>query len=224
MDEGHSITLEATEDFDVIMMTGGADLSPSLYGEKIIPGTSINAARDLKEVGFISKKGSKRPKVGICRGGQLLNVLSGGRMWQDVDNHAIAGTHACKLEDLSVVQVTSTHHQMMIPGMGARILGTASLSTRKTSEAGSFKFKSNIGEDKEILWYNKTQSLCFQPHPEYGHKECRDTFFKFLYEFIWPVVQKNRIEEEHELKKVFKELEDDISEIFPNLVAMVSVN
>jgi gamma-glutamyl-gamma-aminobutyrate hydrolase PuuD len=75
---------------DLVCFTGGADVSPHLYGQENVACGGLNEGRDKREVAaynaFIDI-----PKVGICRGGQLLNVLSGGRMWQHVDKQG--GNH-----------------------------------------------------------------------------------------------------------------------------------
>ena len=99
----------------VLCFTGGADVSPSLYGEDKHPRTSVNAIRDEEEVAIYKFALNRRiPMVGICRGAQFLHIMNGGSLYQDVDNHAIYGTHeAIDILTQEVVDVTSTHHQMM---------------------------------------------------------------------------------------------------------------
>src|SRR5688572_28160 len=84
---------ETDQDADAVIFTGGADITPFLYGERVIQGTHVNFTRDLEEVRLFKSLPSKLPKIGICRGGQFLNVMSGGSMFQDVDGHAILGCH-----------------------------------------------------------------------------------------------------------------------------------
>jgi hypothetical protein len=36
------------------------------------------------------------------------------------------------------------------------------------------------------IFYPQTKSLCFQPHPEWGHKGTEDYFFKLLDEYVFP--------------------------------------
>jgi hypothetical protein len=177
------------EEADLIQFTGGEDVSPMLYGEPKHPRTMCNPLRDQKEADIFYRFYDK-PKAGICRGGQFLNVMSGGAMWQDVDNHAIHGTHAASFllndDTIKEVQVTSTHHQMMRPDFDGEIFLTARLTTLKED---GFQEKANIGKvptDVEGVFYTPTNSLCFQPHPEYvdAEHECQRVYFQVLWEYF----------------------------------------
>jgi hypothetical protein len=180
----------------MVCFTGGADVDPRLYGEPRHPTTSPNPQRDVWETRVYRKALAEvKLLVGICRGGQFLNVMNGGSMWQDVDNHAMRGEHPLIYKtplndehDLErIVMVTSTHHQMMIPnvvGTGAQIWAMAGLATRKVSgrksSAGGFitlRPMPNHRTDCEIVYYPKTRSVCFQPHPEYQSQSTKDLFF-----------------------------------------------
>src|SRR6185437_341954 len=115
--------------------TGGADVTPSLYDEEnIYSGNDwLRDVHEMSEFALIQELGI--PSVGICRGGQFLNVMNGGKMWQDVNNHAIMGHHKLELFKGDEVgqqffEVTSTHHQMMRAGEGGEILAIAELATR----------------------------------------------------------------------------------------------
>jgi len=66
-----------------VVFTGGADVSPFMYGEKKLSVTCNDEHRDEQEKLFFERY-TKVPKVGICRGGQFLNVMNGGKMWQHV--------------------------------------------------------------------------------------------------------------------------------------------
>ncbi len=168
---------------DLVVFTGGADVSPQLYGEEAIKQTSSDPQRDSFEAGIYNRAPKTALKVGICRGGQFLNVLSGGKMYQHVTNH----TQTHDLTDLltgDTVQVTSTHHQMMIPGPDAEVLA-AVLDHRSTVYCHA---NDPTGQDpesapefeSEVIWYKDKASLCFQPHPEYGHTPTRKYFFNLI--------------------------------------------
>ncbi len=177
----------------VVVFTGGEDVSPELYGEERHPTTDNSIRRDTAEM-LEYHRYYEHNKVGICRGGQFLNVMNGGRMWQNVDNHALFDTH--ELTDLAtgeIVQVTSTHHQMMRPKINAMWLATAREATQLESadetvdvSGGAPDYELNYEGDEvetwdcEVVYYDDTNSLCFQPHPEYGIKPCEDYFFKTL--------------------------------------------
>lgn len=164
----------------LVVFTGGHDVSPFLYGEKRLECSNVSEPRDERE-GNIFNTYAKYPKVGICRGGQFLNVKSGGKMWQDVDNH---GRHHEMLDLLTqqVIVATSTHHQMMIPGPSGEEIAVAFEAKNFTSA-----LKRTIPDhDTEVVWYKDTSSLCFQPHPEYrtGTKDLENYFFGLI-EYFW---------------------------------------
>jgi carbamoylphosphate synthase small subunit len=179
------------DDAEYIQFTGGADVSPMLYGEPRHPRTGNNLRRDEEEAEvFFEYKDSKK-MLGICRGGQFLNVMNGGAMYQDVNNHAIGGTHAAVISDTGrIVQVTSTHHQMMIPNHDTgRVLVHANLATRKEDGYGlDVVTKLDwLANDTEVVFYFlESQSLCFQPHPEYVNPEheCQRLYFDLINQYM----------------------------------------
>lgn len=177
------------EDACLVQFTGGADVSPSLYGEANIA-SQCNPDRDRQEaLIFRHALAQKRPMAGICRGGQFLNVMCGGKMWQDVDGHL--GTHdAIDTLTGTTIRVTSTHHQMMIPGPTGQIVLTAACSSSRTKgghigEKRSIIFSGRGHTDIEGIFYNENGCLCFQPHPEYsGAPGLDEYYFGTLNEFF----------------------------------------
>jgi putative glutamine amidotransferase len=71
---------------DALLLTGGADVDPQLYGETAHPTfESAEAGRDAFEI-ELSRAAVKRgtPLLAICRGMQVLNVAMGGTLFQDI--------------------------------------------------------------------------------------------------------------------------------------------
>lgn len=167
-----------------LAFTGGEDISPHYYRETPLVTTRFNPRRDAEEKKIFDQF-KDIPKVGICRGGQFLNVMSGGAMWQHVNNHATGKEH--KLNDLlldrRIINVTSTHHQMMIPGNDGEIIAIAKEATNYLSHNGDRK---SPLFDTEVVFYPTTNSLCYQPHPEYSgvNKDNRDYFFDLI-DYFW---------------------------------------
>lgn len=179
------------EDCDIVCFTGGADVHPSLYGEAILPRTYSDFERDKRELAIYHRAFEAGiPMVGICRGAQFLNVMNGGKLWQDVNNHAVYGTHPAQDYMYNkAVAVTSTHHQMMIPNeKTALTLAVASLSTVKHNDKGRINIENNVNDDVEAVWYEDTKCLCFQPHPEMGDddSECQTLFMDYMNDLIIP--------------------------------------
>lgn len=169
---------------NIVVFTGGADVCPLLYGELPITGTQVNLARDRVDIAGFKAVHPGVPKLGICRGAQFLNVMCGGRLWQDVDNHAMRGTHAVydSLLGLADLKVTSTHHQMMIPqlNLGYEFLSARCSTTKKghgRSELNESAPLEEFYDDCEGVYYDNFNCLCYQPHPEYGDKATEDYFF-----------------------------------------------
>lgn len=168
--------------FDGVVFLGGEDVTPFLYGQAKHPSTSINLRRDLNETRFYRELPTQMPKVGICRGAQFLNVMSGGSMWQHVDNHGRPHTVLDTTSNRKFV-VTSTHHQMMRPSDEGWIMLGADQSRNLWSDDTHFAYRpdgyDNEYDDVEAVYYGHSNSFCFQPHPEYSTatKDCRDWFF-----------------------------------------------
>lgn len=178
----------SVDDANIVCFTGGEDVTPNYYKEKALPGTHYNTKRDEYEAGVYGEAlALKRPMVGICRGAQFLNVMNGGSLWQDVNNHA--GRQHSVLDMLSgetVEGMTSTHHQQMRPAENAEIIAVATLSTRKESASEKIERDSPECDDMEVLWYPDSLSLCFQPHPEFNQGDCRNYFLGLVDNFIIP--------------------------------------
>lgn len=167
------------DDADIICFTGGSDVSPHMYGDAQHPLTASNAYRDAKEERlFVEAQAHGKKCVGICRGAQFLNVMSGGRMYQHVEKHT-QSHYITDHETGEVVYVTSTHHQMMLPGEGAEVVATSNLKGKREWYDGQVARKDVSDEDYEVVYYPLTNSLCFQPHPEFTGEDCEQMFHYF---------------------------------------------
>lgn len=188
---------------DLCVFTGGEDINPKLYGEKsIVPHEKYNDKRDEYEIGIYKNcQKMKIPTVGICRGAQLLHVLNGNALWQDVDNHGF--THDMIISETGqVMPCTSTHHQMMRIREGnedsGELLAYAQLTEHRkmNHNYGNVVYKidrnkyknSPYYKDPEVIYYSKTNTLCFQPHPEYTSErtaESTNYFFRLVTEKLF---------------------------------------
>lgn len=199
------------DDKDLLVFAGGPDVNPALYGENRNPTSSISQRRDEIDIeAFESHK--DHPKVGICRGGQFLNVKSGGAMFQHVDNHG-RDHLVYNLLDLpgveKAVRCTSTHHQMMIPSNKGTVIGLARDSdiTHRKGLSNTYVTEKVGGRpkpifDTEVIWYRETNSLCFQPHPENLLEPCQNYFFALLEHFFddqFVYEHKKRVEEDQKI-------------------------
>jgi gamma-glutamyl-gamma-aminobutyrate hydrolase PuuD len=186
----HGFEEAALEDALAVVFTGGADVNPFLYGEKRRKETHVCFQSDYKDIRAFKKASVWQFKVGICRGGQFLNVMCGGSMYQHVTDHAMIGFHPIyNMIDTNEesVQVTSTHHQMMIPGELGQVLYATNRAMEKYTDTEEIKYnpivRSQELDDTEVVLYQDMHALCFQPHPEYvqkGNEGNTDLFFKLI--------------------------------------------
>lgn len=198
---------------DLICFSGGADVSPQLYGkEDPLKLCTTNALRDKDCYDlFITAVQRNIPCVGICRGAQFLNVVNGGEMWMDVDGHR--GNHEM-IDELTgeVYEVTSTHHQMMKPADYAMVVAVARMSTFKHNGSSKINVETlheDYQDDAEVVFYQGVynyegkpkdthrmpgvthKSLCFQGHPEYAGcpQQTTDYFLKLIDELLMETEQ-----------------------------------
>ena len=114
-----------------LLITGGVDVDPKLYGEKPNPKTDRpNRERDTHELGLLRQALERDiPVLCVCRGHQLLNVAFGGSVLQDIDGEGhkwhddavassryhdltvMGGRIGAVYNDGATVQVNSRHHQ-----------------------------------------------------------------------------------------------------------------
>lgn len=180
----------SVEDADIVCFTGGADVDPQLYGEKALNTTNFDVNRDKRDIEVYHKANAYgTPMVGICRGGQFLNVMNKGKMWQHVNGHGRPHSILDSLTGDIIPDMTSTHHQMMRPGPKAIVLATACESTSRQNESQHMTSPHPMKDDVEAVWYDDTKSLCFQPHPEFSKGSCRDYFMSLMEDFIIPLLK-----------------------------------
>ncbi len=164
---------------DGFILTGGVDIHPSFYGGKLEYDNKPNAfepERDKFEAKIykFSHENSK-PLLGICRGLQLVNVLQGGKLIQDLNKdrntkhcriNETDGQHDIRIEKdtllfnialCDVVNINSAHHQAIDPeAIGDNLIVNAyDDCEEKLIEGIEFRDKKN-----------KAFMLCVQWHPE----------------------------------------------------------
>lgn len=174
------------EKAQIVLFTGGEDVTPSFYGEKDLGVSYTNINRDTIEKSIFSRIKKNQLVLGICRGAQFLCAINGGKLVQDITNHATGGTHSITLEDGTSMEVTSTHHQMMypynLPTKDYTLLGKC-IPGRSTHYIGSGIDKETIlknGEPEIVLFHTSNNLICLavQGHPEMLEKN--SDFVKWL--------------------------------------------
>ena len=127
-------------DKDGLLLTGGGDVDPELYGGDPADALDVNRHRDDFEIALIGEARRRGlPILGICRGCQILNVAHGGtlrNLRRDEDRrekHFGFSGHGVRLEPDSILAkvygdtrlegVVSFHGQAAgVPGDGVRVV------------------------------------------------------------------------------------------------------
>lgn len=177
---------ESLDHVDGLLLSGGADIDPALYGAAPHPATSgVRRERDEAEIA-LAQEAVRRdlPVLGICRGQQVLNVAFGGTLVQDIptevpspSEHRPAGVERWQVaQEVTVlpgtrlreilgqerVTVNCRHHQSVAePGRGLEISARAALDgVVEGLEAPGARFVVAVQWHPEAFW-NRRPS--FQP-------------------------------------------------------------
>ena len=113
-----SFAQAAVDLFDGLIIPGGPDIDPTLFGQEPIHELGRTAyQRDAYEISLAeAAKASGKPVFGICRGLQLLNVAFGGTLYQDLQaQHQEAFIKHAQ----AAPGHFPTHHVGLVPGSQA---------------------------------------------------------------------------------------------------------
>lgn len=174
---------------DGVILQGGNDIDPSLYGEECKGSQDLNRSRDIFEVALVKAAiEAGKPILAVCRGMQLVNVAKGGTLHQHLPpngewiQHFPQGPEKCNSEQLNTpelhhpigltkggvlrdlyqstdVVVNSYHHQ------GIKVLGSGLTVEARTAD-GLIEAFSSVEEG----------ILGVQWHPELSLKGAGDSF------------------------------------------------
>lgn len=114
--------------YDGLVLVGGDDMDPDLFGQENTHSQGIDRARDEAELALLDTFcGANKPVLAICRGHQVVNVWLGGDLLQDLGRplvpfhrkeegdqvHLVRAAEGSLLHRLygGVFPVNSSHHQ-----------------------------------------------------------------------------------------------------------------
>jgi putative glutamine amidotransferase len=164
-DDGVEETLDV---LDGLLLSGGSDLDPSLYGADPHPQTSqVRPERDRAELALLRAALARDlPVLAVCRGSQVLNVARGGNLVQHLpetvgheahrETPGVFSDHAVEVDPDSrlgaivggSVDVKSHHHQGYGEvGEGLRVVARAGDGTIEAVEDPEQRFA--VG----VLWH-----------------------------------------------------------------------
>lgn len=134
-----------------VIIIGGLDYPPALYGE--LPHPRTEPAHERRTKGDFALLETalelKKPLLGICAGMQLINVFFGGGLIQHMDNldahfgekyhpvKILGGRWLPRMFEKDTILVNSNHHQAADPqriGVGLEVVATAEDGTVEALE------------------------------------------------------------------------------------------
>ena len=89
-----------------LLLSGGPDVNPALYGASADPGANLELcpALDALELRLLDYAlGHDMPVLAICRGMQLLNVACGGQLIQDLPGHKAEKSDGCWIPERHLI-------------------------------------------------------------------------------------------------------------------------
>jgi putative glutamine amidotransferase len=161
---------------DGLLLSGGYDINPKFYGEEPLEGLEyVDADRDCTEMELTRFALEMNiPILGICRGIQILNVVGGGTLYQDLPSQKSSclkhrqeadmqvTTHRVSIDRSSLlyeilkkdeIWVNSSHHQAVkdvVPGY--RVSAVAKDGIIESIEDTSRKFVLAVQWHPEGTW------------------------------------------------------------------------
>jgi len=161
---------------DGLLLSGGADIDPFLYGEEpAVKLGRLSPERDRTEMGLCRRAlAGSIPILAICRGVQVLNVCTGGTLYQDIESeirgaikhhqeapgwyptHGVdlrSGTKTASICGSPSIRVNSFHHQgIRLLGRGLLNAGEAEDGIIEAVEALEHPFAIGVQWHPEEMW------------------------------------------------------------------------
>lgn len=172
-----------------VIVGGGNDIDPGIYGGDVSSSPSIDRARDRYELDVLIEADRRElPVLGICRGAQLINVHAGGTLFGDLASHRKLTSNKGTLLPRKAVSITP--QSTVAAWIGATATTVNSLHHQAVKDTGKDLTVAARDKDDIVQAIESTRGplrVGVQWHPEYllqrrdqrrlfGHfvKACRD--------------------------------------------------
>ncbi|WP_238380928.1 gamma-glutamyl-gamma-aminobutyrate hydrolase family protein [Alkalilacustris brevis] len=166
---------------DGVIIGGGDDISPDLYGGRLVISARLDHARDAFERALVHEAlQAGKPVLGICRGSQMLNVALGGTLHQDAYAEYTAsdrrwtvlprkrvavesGSLLARVAGGAQMRVNALHTQAVDRlGAGLRVAARDSGGMVQAIERASDPFALGVQWHPEHLFYARRQRALFR--------------------------------------------------------------
>lgn len=175
-DDKDSIS-QLVEGLDGLVLTGGHDVDPKLYGEKPEPVCGVPCPeRDaMEQILLEAALEADKPVFGICRGIQFLNAYLGGSLYQDLPSQR-PGDLAHHMEPPYDVPVHAVRVERDTPLY--EILGTEALAVNSYHHQAVRRLAPELqamayAEDglvEAVYMPEKSFVMAVQWHPEFSYR------------------------------------------------------
>ncbi|MCR4823975.1 MAG: gamma-glutamyl-gamma-aminobutyrate hydrolase family protein [Bacteroidales bacterium] len=168
---------------DGIVFSGGEDVSPAWYGEPVWNETVyVDTLRDRSD-SLLARAAlaSGKPVLAICRGAQLMNVVMGGSLYQDLPT---------QLGSEVVHGGGAVHPVTLAPGgllrelFGADTLHVNSFHHQAVKDAAPGLTVTARSEDGVVEAYEAPRVWAVQFHPEKMLQEGQERWLPFFVHFV----------------------------------------
>ena len=166
---------------DALIIGGGDDIGPDQYGGDAHARVKSDPERDKLEIAWIRwSLENDIPLLGICRGAQLINVVLGGTLHQDIrslrrrtsNRPGLLPTKRVRLDPNSELaricgqtrlRVNSLHHQAVRDaGDGVRVVGWDRDDITQAIESAAGRRIVGVQWHPEYLFYMPSQFALFR--------------------------------------------------------------
>ncbi len=175
---------EALKGISGLLIPGGSDISPSLYGEENSYSKEPDLAFDLYELALL--KAAEELNIitlGICRGAQLINIYHHGSLYQDIEMNTQSAIHRRPDKPYEGVHsVELADGSFLHPLFKERLLSVNSLHHQGIKALGDGLKASAIAEDGIIEAFEGNRTIAVQWHPEAMFDTMHPIFSYFIKE------------------------------------------
>ncbi len=190
MTQDRAVVEQLADQLDGILLTGGHDVDPALYGEETIPecGTPYPPRDTMERMMAESCLKKDLPMFGICRGLQFLNAVLGGTLYQDlpVQRPDAAGHQMTPPYDRAVHHVTVERDSPLYEILNKEKLAVNSYHHQAIKTMASDLKAMAVADDgliEAVYHPGQTFAMAVQWHPEFFYKadgDCRKLLEAFV--------------------------------------------
>lgn len=179
---------ELTKYCDGFLFSGGHDVNPNMYKEeKSEKCHNICYERDeMETILFEEIINEDKPLLAICRGIQLINVLLGGTLYQDLQtqkgiNHVQKPPYDINLHKVDIIKNTPLYNLLKTDEIGVnsyhhQAIKDLAKELKPMAVSKDGLIEAVYLEDKKFIWG-------IQWHPEFNYLK-EETSIKIIKEFI----------------------------------------